>query len=239
MRRLYYLVADKLRNFIWGRSVVYHIGRHQRFYENFEALYTALILALIIKSFILEAYKIPSSSMLDTLQIGDRIFVSKFIYNFRDIHVGDIIVFKTENIPGLDSDNKPYYIKRVVGLPGDRIDISNGHIYRNGQMVTQPEFFLENEYYPLRRNDETHFVVPDGKVYVFGDNSRNSWDSRAWGGVPLENVMGKAFFRYWPLSRIGAIYDLPPEPVREKIARERTSDNPARFSPGSAQASEQ
>ena len=107
MRRFYYYVAAKLQYFGWGRSVVDHIRYHHRFYENFEALYTALILALLIKSFIIEAYKIPSSSMLDTLQIGDRIFVSKFTYQMYPVDVGDIVVFKTQDIPGLDSENKP------------------------------------------------------------------------------------------------------------------------------------
>lgn len=216
MRNFYLLLADKLRYFAWGRSTVEHIGRHQRFYENFEALYTALILALLIKTFIFEAYKIPSSSMLDTLQEGDRIFVSKFIYNFKDINVGDIVVFKTKGIGDIYQEDKPYYIKRVVGLPGDEIEILPNHqLLRNGEPLVYPEFFQQNEYY-FPSNGKRKFNVPEGQVYVFGDNSRNSFDSRSWGGVPLDNVMGKAFFRYWPLSRIGTIQGVPPAPVRER-----------------------
>lgn len=226
MRRFYYLLASKLRYFTWGRSLVNHVGRYRRFYENFEALYTALILALLIKAFIIEAYKIPSSSMLDTLQIGDRIFVNKFIYNFHDINVGDIVVFKTEGIPGLDSENKPYYIKRVVGLPGDEIQIRGGHIYRNGKLLDSPDFFVENRYTTLYSSSSNKFIVPDDQLFVFGDNSANSWDSRAWGGVPVENVMGKAVFRYWPPSRIGLIYDEPPETVRRQVASEKNKTNP-------------
>lgn len=236
MRRFYSHVASKLNYFAWGRALVDHVRRHYRFYENFEALYTALILALLIKTFIVEAYKIPSSSMLDTLQIGDRIFVSKFTYQLHPINVGDIVVFRTENIPGLDSENKPYYIKRVIGLPGDKIEIRHGHIYRNGELVDHPEFFLENEYYPSPSNGQTQFSVPEGKVMVFGDNSGNSWDSRAWGGVPLENIMGKAVFRYWPPSRIGFIEDMPPESVRNRIAKRYRR---SQFSPANAQAAEQ
>lgn len=236
MRRFYFHVASKLTYFAWGRSLVDHIRCHRRFYENFEALYTALILALLIKTFIIEAYKIPSSSMLDTLQINDRIFVSKFTYQMRPVNVGDIVVFKTQDIPGLDSENKPYYIKRVVGLPGDMLEIRDYHIYRNGKLLDSPEFFMDNEYYPLRGNSATQFKVPPDKIYVFGDNSGNSWDSRAWGGVPLENVMGKAIFRYWPPSRIGLIGNVPPQTVRDKIARRSHQSS---YSPNNAQAAEQ
>lgn len=206
MRRFYLLLADKLKYFPFGRLIVQHVTRHNRFYENFEALYTALILALLIKTFLFEAYKIPSSSMNDTLIEGDRIFVMKFIYAFQPIKVGDIVVFRTKGIEEIEDPLKPYYIKRVVGLPNDRIRIGrDGHIYRNGELVEDPPFFQKNRYVFLPTNSRREFVVPEGEIFVFGDNSRNSWDSRAWGGVPLENVVGKAFFRYWPPSRIGFI----------------------------------
>lgn len=221
MRRFYLYVASKLRYFSWGRPIVNHISRHRVLYENVEALYTALILALLIKAFLFEAYKIPSGSMKDTLQVYDRIFVNKFCYSFEDIHVGDIVVFKTKGIPPIDDPEKPYYIKRVVGLPGDTIRIGeDGFLYRNGSKLDEPHFFVENRYSTLGAQRE--FSVPEGKVFVFGDNSGNSYDSRGWGGVPLENVMGKAVFRYWPLSRIGLIKGLPPEPVRSRVARDRS-----------------
>lgn len=217
--------------FSWGRPIVRHVSRHHRFYENFEALYTALILALLIKTFIFEAYKIPSSSMLDTLQIGDRIFVNKFVYSFSDIGVGDIVVFKTEGL-SIYQEDKPYYIKRVVGLPGDRLEIGrDGHLYRNGQLMDDPPFFVENRYVTL--GGRRVFTVPGGEVYVFGDNSRNSSDSRRWGGVPLENVMGKAFFRYWPPSQFGFIEDIPPESVRRDTSRDRITNKA-----GTAEAAE-
>ncbi len=218
MRRFYRLLANKLNFFPWGRAMVGHVRRHYRFYENFEALYTALILALIIKSFVFEAYKIPSSSMLDTLQIGDRIFVNKFVYEFWPVEVGDIVVFKTKGISEIYDPEKPYFIKRVVGLPGDELQIlPDGHLSRNGEIIDDPEFFLENRYKPMMRNNKNTFIVPENEVYVFGDNSWNSDDSRRWGGVPIENIMGKAFFRYWPLTRIGGIEGVPPENVRERV----------------------
>lgn len=185
-----------------------HINRHPRFYDNFEALYTALLIALIIKGFFFDAYKIPSSSMEDTLEIGDRIFVNKFIYNFTDVKIGDIVVFRTYGMDIYDPD-KPYYIKRVVGLPGDTIEIKRGYLYRNGKKVTEPAFFLENYYFPYFKRAK--FRVPQGKYFMFGDNSAFSSDSRAWGGVPDENIVGRAVFRFWPFYRIGLIYGNPPE----------------------------
>lgn len=202
MRRFYLYLADYLKNFHWGRGIVNHINRHPRFYENFEALYTALILALIIKGFLFDAYKIPSSSMENTLQINDRIFVNKFIYRFTDVEVGDIVVFKTKGLPIYDPE-KPYYIKRVAGKPDDTLEIKDGYLYRNGELLDDPEFFTENYYLPYRGNGK--FVVPEGKYYMFGDNSANSLDSRDWGGVPLKNIIGKAAIRYWPLTRFGLI----------------------------------
>lgn len=211
MRRFYHRVADHLRHFLWGRSLVGHISRHQRLYENVEALFTALVLALLIKAFLFEAYKIPSSSMHNTLVEEDRIFVNKFMYAFWDVKVGDVIVFKTIGIEEIEDPNKPYYIKRVVGLPGDVLQIRNGFIYRNGEKLTKPPLFEDNFYLPSPKDRSTFFQVPEGEVFVFGDNSFNSWDSRAWGGVPLENIMGKAVFRYWPPSRMGLIYGVPPD----------------------------
>lgn len=203
-------LGDRLGHYAWGRRVVSHVARHRRFYENFEAFFTALVLALLIKRYIVDCYQIPSPSMEDTLRKGDRIFVAKFLYHFVDIHVGDVVVFRTP--PSIYKPEKPYYIKRVVGLPGDRIEIQDGHIYRNGHKLDHPDFFRRNRY-TNRLSGGTRFAgvtVPAREIYVFGDNSRNSSDSRYWGGVPIENVMGKAFFRYWPLTRIGRIVGTPP-----------------------------
>lgn len=246
MRRFYYTLAYYLKFFHWGRGIVNHISSRPRLYEFVEAGYTALILALLIKSFVFEAYKIPSSSMEDTLQINDRIFVNKFKYMFSDIEVGDIVVFKTEGLSIYDPE-KPYYIKRVAGKGGDVLEIKNGYIYRNGKVLDTPEFFLENQYYAYR--GKRKFVVPEGELYMFGDNSGNSSDSRDWGGVPEENVMGEAVFRYWPLyqgslltfwegveidSRFGLIKGVPPETAR-KLAKHRRRIEP---SPGSAEAAD-
>ncbi len=208
MRKFYRKLADYLKYHHWGRKIVNHVNRHPRFYDNFEALYTALLIALIIKGFFFDAFKIPSSSMEDTLEIGDRIFVNKFIYNFTDVEIGDIVVFRTKGMTIYDPE-KPYYIKRVVGLPGDAIEIKRGYLFRNGEKVTEPVFFLENYYFPYFKR--TKFKVPEGEYFMFGDNSAFSSDSRAWGGVPQDNVVGRAAIRFWPLHRIGLLYGDPPE----------------------------
>lgn len=237
MRRFYNYTASKMCYFGWGRTVVYHIRRHKTIYENVEALYTALILALLIKAFLFDAYEIPSGSMKDTLMINDRIFVNKFIYKFEDIDVGDIIVFKTKGIPKIENPEKPYFIKRVVGLPEDTLEIGkDGFLYRNGKKIVEPPIFLENRYFPFREHSPQKFTVPDGHLMVFGDNSRDSYDSRGWGYVPIENVVGRAMFRYWPLSRIGLIKGVPPELIRAEVARERQEK---RSSATNAQAAEQ
>lgn len=204
MKRFYIRLAHYLKNYVWGRSVVNHINRHPLVYENVEALYTTLIFVLLFKAFLFDAYKIPSSSMENTLQINDRIFVNKFIYDFTDVEVGDIVVFKTQGLSIYDPE-KPYYIKRVTGVAGDTIEITqDGYIIRNGELLDNPEFIKENFYVPYR--GRTKFTVPEGEIYMFGDNSEFSFDSRAWGGVPLENVVGQAVFRYWPIPRFGLLY---------------------------------
>ena len=202
--------GERLGHYAWGRCIVNHVAGHRRLYENLEAFFTALVLALLIKRYIVDCYQIPSPSMEDTLKEGDRIFVAKFLYHFADIQVGDVVVFRTP--PEIFKPDKPYYIKRVVGLSGDRLEIENEHIYRDGQVVDQPEFFRRNRYFERLSNGERFdaLTVPEGEIYVFGDNNANSYDSRYWGGVPVENVMGKAFFRYWPPTRIGRIVGAPP-----------------------------
>lgn len=209
LRRYYRSIGRQLALFGWGRGIVVHVERHAGFYENFEALFTALFLALIIKRFVVEAYRIPSKSMMDTLLVHDRIFVNKFIYTFAEIDAGDVVVFRVPTtIPNYDPE-KPYYIKRVVGTAGDRIEIRDDYsIYRNGERLTDPPFFAKNRYFSdLRGLKFSPVTIPEGEILVFGDNSRDSYDGRYWGCLPAENVMGKAFFRYWPVSRFGLIQD--------------------------------
>lgn len=179
--------------------------------EWIESIVIALILALVIRTFIVQAYKIPTGSMRMTLLEGDRILVNKFIYGakipftnhrlpaLRQIKRGDVIVFIYPEDPKKD------FIKRVVGLPGETIEIRYGNIYINGELNKDP--VLYNRFYYNKLDSgfgrEGEIIkIPESSYYVLGDNSNSSKDSRYWGFVPKNNILGKAILVYWPLNRI-------------------------------------
>lgn len=168
-----------------------------------EALLTAVILAVIIRTFVLQAYTIPSGSMLQTVQIGDYVLVNKFVYGVKipftdkylfrgsDPQIGDIIVFKYPKDPDTD------FIKRVVGLPGDVVEMRNKQFYRNGEPVK--EDYIQQLYPNVigRLDNVGPFTVPEDSYFVMGDNRDNSDDSRDWGAVPRSYIHGKAWRIYW------------------------------------------
>lgn len=178
-----------------------------------ESIIIALILALIIRAFLVQAFKIPSGSMIPTFNIGDRIFVSKVIYgakvpftNFRMPAMrqpkrGDIIVFRSPE------DKKKDFVKRLIGLEGETVEIRDGRIYINGKVVDEPSSIRSVSYYNAGNYGGENQVikVPRDSYYVLGDNSTSSRDSRYWGFVPKENLMGKVIFIYWPLHRMKAV----------------------------------
>lgn len=175
--------------------------------ENIEALVIAIILALFIRTFVVQAFKIPSGSMQDTLLVGDYILVNKFIYGvkipFTDKTLipitepkrGDIIVFKFPNDPSKD------FIKRVVGVGGDTIRIENKNVVVDGKEELNPfAIHTDPHIYPPGfqiRDNYGPVTVPEGKLFVMGDNRDESNDSRFWGFVDLPAVRGKAFIIYW------------------------------------------
>lgn len=178
------------------------------FQENIEAIIVAIILALFIRTFIIQAFKIPSGSMLETLQIGDHILVNKFIYgikipfsrktliSLKDPKHGDIIVFKYPHDPKKD------YIKRVIGVGGDTIEIRNKYVYINGLPEGDKEYIMhtDNNLLPGELSPRDNFgpiLVPLNHLFVMGDNRDNSSDSRFWGFVDMTAVKGKAFIIYW------------------------------------------
>ncbi|MGD9652905.1 MAG: signal peptidase I [Candidatus Dadabacteria bacterium] len=204
--------------------------------QNVEALVLAVGLALIIRTFLFQPFKIPSGSMIPTLLVGDHLLVNKFIYGtripftgisvmpFEQIKRGDVIVFTYPNPEKDPSKNDMYYIKRVVGVPGDSIDINGRQLIINGQPVPleyEGDYVDErsgeelDEYIEdlsghkhdaiFRQGKETtnkgNFIpvgeVPEGHVFVMGDNRDNSQDSRFWGFVPVENIAGKAILIHW------------------------------------------
>lgn len=174
-----------------------------------ESIIIAFVLAMIIRAFLVQAFKIPTGSMRTTLLEGDLILVNKFIYGakipFTDLRLpaikqpqrGDIIVFIYPEDRGKD------FIKRLVGLPGDVVEIKNGSIYINDKPLLDPVF--ANRYYYNRGDmgqEGQKITVPAGNYFVLGDNSASSKDSRYWGFVPYNNLLGKAMIIYWPLPRI-------------------------------------
>jgi signal peptidase I len=185
--------------------------------ENIEALVIAVILALFIRAFVVQAFKIPSGSMENTLLIGDYILVNKFIYGvklpFTDVTIfpvkdpkrEDIVVFKFPGDPSKD------YIKRVVGVEGDSIDIRNKKVYVNNQLqdhgfakFTDHRIFSNAGMIPeklLRRDNMGPIKVPENKLFVMGDNRDSSNDSRFWGFVDKSAVKGKAFIIYWSWNK--------------------------------------
>jgi len=169
--------------------------------EWIEPIIIAVILALIIRTFVVQAFKIPTGSMKATLMEGDRILVNKFIYKFVQPKRGDVIVFISPE------DKKKDFIKRLVGLPNENIQISNGAILVNNGPIEEGSVLKKQHYY--NRGDfgseGQSVTIPNDAYYVLGDNSISSRDSRYWGFMPKKYLLGKAFLIYWPPNRIGII----------------------------------
>jgi signal peptidase I len=170
----------------------------------------ALVLALTIRHFLFEPFKIPSGSMIPTLQVGDKILVNKFIlgvrvpFTFKRFFVprkpirGEVVVFRSP------TGERKDLVKRVVGLPGERIKIDDdGRILVNGEPVTNHPFIAKNTYYNQRDFGEygttSEVTVPENSYFVLGDNSRHSRDSRTWGFLPLSHIKGRVVCVWWPL----------------------------------------
>jgi signal peptidase I len=178
--------------------------------EYFESFVIAVILALFVRTWVVQAFKIPTGSMENNLLIGDHLLVNKFVFGpgasgiertllpMRDIRRGDIVVFKYPDEPDRD------FIKRVIGLPGDTLELRNKKVFVNGQPLDEPYVhFLET---PSNAEEVTSFdvrerygpvKVPDAQYFVMGDNRDNSQDSRYWGFLPREFIKGKALMIYW------------------------------------------
>jgi signal peptidase I len=169
-------------------------------FEYAKIILIALVIALLVRTYVAEARMIPSESMLPTLKIGDRLIVDKFFYEIngiKDIQRGDIVVFDPP--PAANSKNDIPFIKRVIGLPGETIAIKKGVVYINGEPLGE-SYLAEKP-----KGDFGPFVIPDGTIFLMGDNRNNSLDSRFWGPLPLQNIIGVAEFRYYPLNEIGIL----------------------------------
>lgn len=166
--------------------------------ESLKTIAISAILALGIRTFIAEARYIPSGSMLPTLQINDRLIIDKISYDFTSPQRGDIVVFNPT--PTLEQQNfHDAFIKRVIGLPGDKVEVKNGKVYVNNLP-------LKENYLEAKPNYQWGAViVPANSYLVLGDNRNDSYDSHYWGFVPRQNILGRAIFRFWPLNRFGEI----------------------------------
>lgn len=188
-------------------------SRRQALVEWVVIIVVALVAALLIKTFAIQAFYIPSGSMEPTLVPGDRVLVNKLSYDFHKIHIGDVIVFRRpprDTTPGIDD-----LIKRVVALGGETMYVKNCAIYVDGKEETQsylPKGWQSpsSEYcttwgqlgmLPL----SNPYTVPKGDVFVMGDNRKDSYDSRYWGPLQDSYIVGRAFVRIWPPGRIGLL----------------------------------
>ncbi len=206
-------------------------------WEWVKTILYAVILALFIRAFFLQTFKIPTGSMEPTLRgamnygRGDKIIVIKFPYGFRipftdrkilamtEPKRGDVVVFRTKGIEQLDQ--RKDFIKRLVGLGGEHLQIvpdsphwdpnedetirGEGHIYVNGERLEEPVSVAQRSYYPAGEFGRGEIEAPEGHYFMLGDNGLNSRDSRFWGFVPRENVIGRAVAIYWPPGRVGLV----------------------------------
>jgi signal peptidase I len=178
--------------------------------EAAKTLGLSLILALGIRQFVAEARYIPSESMVPTLEVNDRLIVEKISYYFNDPGRGDIIVFwPTDTLRAQNPSLRDAFIKRVIGLPGETIEVHDGLVYVDGDPLEENYIAAPPDY---EWGPET---VPADSYLVLGDNRNNSYDSHFWGYVPRENIIGRAVVRFWPIDRIGTI---GPEPAYEVSA---------------------
>lgn len=196
-------------------------SKNPKHVETAESILVAFILAMFIKTFLFQAFKIPSQSMVPTLNIGDRLIATKCIYRFREPKRGEVIIFRSP------SDPQKEFVKRLIGIPGDTLTIKDGKVWVNGKAFKNPSLNVHyynmishmapyetnrHQYYDTRQGAYQVFfqglglknqtiTVPKDAYFVLGDNSGHSSDSRYWGFIPTHMVHGKVLFVYWPLNK--------------------------------------
>jgi signal peptidase I len=190
-------VPPKDKSATWKRNAI----------EWLVVVVAAVGVALLISATSVQAFFIPSKSMESTLHVGDRVLVNKWSYRLHPIHRGDIVVFSKPKDEQASNIND--LIKRVIGLPGDKVSIANGHVYINGQQLNEPYLdpgtITAGVAGQWQCTPQVPCVIPKGQIWVMGDNRSDSEDSRYFGPIPESSVVGRAFFRIWPINRIGGL----------------------------------
>ncbi len=163
-----------------------------------QILVTAACIAFVLNTFIIANSKVPTSSMENTIMTNDRVIGFRLSYRFSSPKEGDIAIFR------FPDDESIYYVKRVIGLPGDIIDIKDGKVYKNGSDTPLDEPYLKEEMFP---EEDMHFEVPENSYFMMGDNRNLSYDARYWNNtfVSKDKLIAKVIFRYWPLNKIGKV----------------------------------
>jgi signal peptidase I len=188
-----------------------------RLRQNVESIALALLIALAVRSSVVQAFWVPSGSMLPTIQIGDHIFVNKLAYSVRvplvgtelfktgDLERGEVVVF----VSPIDANTD--LIKRVIGIPGDTIEIRDKNVFVNGEPLQDPHaHFSDNSISPSgHRDNMPPTQVPEGKFFVMGDNRDRSYDSRFWGFANIADIKGKATFIYWSRDTSNGLLAVP------------------------------
>ena len=164
----------------------------------------SIILALGIRTFVAEARWIPSESMVPTLKINDKLIVDKLTYHFTNPQRGDIVVFSpTDEIKKENPNLRDAFIKRIIGLPGDKVEVKGERVYINDRPL-QEKYIEDAPHYQFGPA-----IVPPDSYLVLGDNRNNSYDSHYWGFVPQDHIIGRAIVRFWPPNRIGELDQQP------------------------------
>ncbi|HEY9882913.1 MAG TPA: signal peptidase I [Thermosynechococcaceae cyanobacterium] len=170
--------------------------------EGLKTIGLSAVLAFGIRTFVAEARYIPSGSMLPTLQINDRLIVDKLGYHFKSPERGDVVVFSPTDTLAKQNFHDAF-IKRVIGLPGDKVEVKGGRVFINDQALRE-SYIAEDPQYQYGP-----VTVPQDAYLVLGDNRNNSYDSHYWGFVPRDRIIGRAVVRFWPMNRLG---EITPEP---------------------------
>ncbi len=182
-------------------NITDNINKKQKVKREIISWIWVIAAVIIIRVFFVQAFKIPSTSMVPTLKVGDHLLANKIIYKIRSPERGDVVIFKYPKNPSID------FVKRLIGLPGETVFINNGHVYINGIKLKGPDSITKRYYYSIGTYGvDAPFLVPKDSYFMLGDNSFVSKDSRFFGVVPKKDIIGEAWFIYWPPWRMGIIH---------------------------------